>query len=283
MEQEKIKSILKLLDDPDKRVFDEIRDIIVENFGDFSSELTKILYSGECSEIEKTRIAELAQMSISRIFLNEFQNYTAKLSPEPSLLAGTVMIEKLIDNTFDAIGFSNYLRALSRKVWIRLGENTGIETLGIIRDVFEHENIFSDSPANMMLNGIFSGENKPMHKSMLYLVLLIVCQENGINVRPILTPSKNGTEIEIGYVNMELAKTSNIPSKHGAIFAIDDKLFMKREARILVGKPLPYYKYLKWWHYSRYAEMSANKKKYPGYYYVILEKINEILKSNIKY
>lgn len=81
MEKAQVKSILSLLDDPDERIFEGIKNIIVENFGDFSGELTRKVYSKECGEIEKYRIAEVAQLSISRIFLNEFRNYTAKLSP----------------------------------------------------------------------------------------------------------------------------------------------------------------------------------------------------------
>ena len=102
-QHDSVHGIIRLLEDPDNQVFEEIKSVIVENFGEFSGELTRRLYSGECSDIEKMRIAEVAQLSISRIFLNEFQNYTARLTPEPSLLAGTVMIEKIADNTFNAI------------------------------------------------------------------------------------------------------------------------------------------------------------------------------------
>ena len=283
MEKSKIASIIRLLDDPDNQVFEEIKSVIVENFGEFSSELTRKLYSGECSQIEKIRIAEVAQLSISRIFLNEFQNYTARLTPEPSLLAGTVMIEKITDNTFDAIEFSHYMRELSRKVWLKLSDNTSIETLQVIREVFENENIFADETGQTLLNGLFSRENKPLPNSLLNLVFLIVCQENGINIRPVLIPSKNRRTIEIGYVNLELAKASNIPSKHGAIFAIDNKLQLKRDPRILLAAPLPYYKYLKFWQFDRYHTIMENPNKYPGYYSVIMGKINEVLDKNIKY
>ena len=283
MEKAQVKSILSLLDDPDERIFEGIKNIIVENFGDFSGELTRKVYSKECGEIEKYRIAEVAQLSISRIFLNEFRNYTAKLSPEPSLLAGTVMIEKITDNTFNDYEFSHYMRDLSRKVWIRLGDNTGLETLGIIRDIFENENIIADEKGSSMLNGIFSREMKNMQKSLIHLLFLIVCQENGINVRPVLIPDKRGYKIETGYVNLQLAKDSNIPSKYGAIFAIDDKLQVKRDARILLGKPLPYYNYLRQWQTDRCAEMQVEPNRYPGYYSVIMEKINEVLVKNIKY
>ena len=114
-------------------------------------------------------------------------------------------------------------------------------------------------------------------------MFLIVCQENGINVRPILIPEKRGYKIETGYVNLQLAKDSNIPSKNGAIFAIDDNLQVKRDARILLGKPLPYYNYLRKWQTDRCAEMQVEPNRYPGYYSVIMEKINEVLVKNIKY
>ena len=283
MEQAQVKSILSLLDDPDERVFEEIKNIIVENFGDFSGELTRRVYSNSCGEIEKYRIAEVAQLSISRIFQNEFINYTAKLTPEPSLLAGTVMIEKITDNTFDAYEFSHYMRELSRKVWIRLGDNTGLETLAIIREVFETENIIADEKGSSMLNGIFSREMKNIQRSLVHLLFLIVCQENGISVRPILVPDNRGYKLEIGYVNLQLAKNSNIPSKHGAIFAIDDNLQVKRDARILLGKPLPYYNYLRQWQTDRCTEMQGEPSRYPGYYSVIMKKINEVLVKNIKY
>ena len=283
MERSKVISIISLLDDPDNQVFEEIRNVIVENFGLFSGELTRKLYSGKCSELEKRRIAEVAQLSISRIFLNEFLNYTAKLTPEPSLLAGTIMIEKIADNTFDALEFSHYMRELSRKVWFKLCDNTSIETLHIIREVFENENIFADETGQTLLNGLFSRENKPLPKSLLNLVFLIVCQENGINIRPVLTPSKDRFTIEIGYVDLELVKASNIPSKHGAIFAIDNNLQLKRDPRILLATPMPYYKYLKYWQFDRYHTIMENPGKYPGYYSVIMGKINEVLDKNIKY
>ena len=283
MEKSKVISIIRLLDDPDNQVFEGIRNVIVENFGDFSGELTRRLYSGECSRLEKMRIADVAQQSISRIFLDEFQNYTAKLTPEPSLLAGTIMIEKITDNNFDALEFSHYMRELSRKVWLRLGDNTSLENLHIIKDVFDDENIFAEENGQTLLNGLFDSKNKPLPDSLFYIVFLIVCQENGINIRPVLTPSKNGRTIEIGYVNMDLAKASNIPSKHGAIFAIDNRLQLKRDPRILLGEPLPYYKYLKFWQFDRYHTIMKNPNKYPGYYSVIMGKISEVLEKNIKY
>ena len=283
MDRKTVLSILNLLDDPDNKVYEEIRDIIVENFGDFSGEFTKRIYSGECGEIEKYRIVEAAQLSISRIFLNEFKNYTAKLTPEPSLLTGTVMIEKITDNTFNAYDFMVQMRNLSRKVWIHLGDNTGYETLVIIKDIFKKENIIADNNGSSMLNGIFSRETKTMQKSLVNLLFLIVCQEIGINVRPIIIPDNNGKKLEIGYVNMELAKESNIPSKYGAIFAIDDNLQVKRNAKILLGKPLPYYKYLRHWQTDRCTDMQVEPNRYPRYYSVIMEKINEVLVKNIKY
>lgn len=283
MGRTEIESIIRLLEDPDNQVFEGIKSVIVENFGEFSGELTRRLYSGECSDIEKMRIAEVAQLSISRIFLNEFQNYTARLTPEPSLLAGTVMIEKIADNTFDALEFSHYMRELSRRVWLRLSDNTSLETLRVIRDVFEEENIFADETGQTLLNGLFSNDNKPLPSSLLNLVFLIVCQENGINIRPVLIPTKNGRAIEIGYVNLDLAKASNVPSKHGAIFAIDSKLQLKRDPRIFLAAPLPYYKYLKYWQYDRYHTIMENPNKYPGYYSVIMKKINEVLDKSIKY
>lgn len=283
MERAKVLSILNLLDDPDESVFDGIKNVIVENFGDFSGLLTQRLYSKNCSEIEKTRISTIAQMSLSRIFLIDFQNYTAKLSPEPSLLAGIVMIEKITDNTFDSYDFSQYIHYLSRKVWLKLGDNTGLESVGIIREVFETENIYEEKKAGTMLNGIFSKEKKPMHSLLINAILLIICQENGINIRPIITPRKDDSSMSIGYVNMELAKASNIPSKHGAIFSIDSNLHIERNAAILLGKPLPYYKYLRYWQGSRCANMQVSKNNYPAHYWKIMENINDVLDKNIKY
>ena len=134
------------------------------------------------------------------------------------------------------------------------------------------------------LSGIFSSENKPMPTSLFYLLLLIVCQENGINIRPILTPNPgNKSTIEIGYVNQELAKSANVPSKYGAMFAVDNELRIKREARIFLGQPLPYFKYLREWQLDRYITTKANEKKYPAYYSVIMRQIAEVLHNNIKY
>ncbi len=284
MDALKVNSILMLLDDPDEKVFDGIKDIIVDNFGDFSSHLTKKLYSGECSDTVKYRISQLAQSSISRIFLTDFQNYTSKLVPEPSLLAGTIMIEKLADSSFDSAEYTNYVRNLSRKVWLKVGDNTGIETLAIIRNVFEDEGFHAEENGQISLNGIFHNATKLLPKTLFNIIFLTICQENSINIRPILTPNPgNRSTIEIGYVNKELAKEANIPSKHGAMFAIDSNLQIKHEARIFLGQPLPYFKYLKEWQTDRYLTTRADSNKYPAYYSVIMEKIAEVLHKNIKY
>ena len=144
------------------------------------------------------------------------------------------------------------MRELSRRVWLRLSDNTSLETLRVIREVFEEENIFADETGQTLLNGLFSNDNKPLPSSLLNLVFLIVCQEN-------------------------------VPSKHGAIFAIDCKLQLKRDPRILLAAPLPYYKYLKYWQYDRYHTIMENPNKYPGYYSVIMKKIKKVLDKSIKY
>ncbi|MBO4614960.1 MAG: hypothetical protein J5709_07580 [Bacteroidales bacterium] len=279
-----LKSILMLLDDPDEKVFDGIKDVIVDNFGIFSSHLTKKLYSGECNDTLKNRISLLAQSSISRIFLTDFQNYTSKLTPEPSLLAGTIMIEKLVDSSFDSAEYSQYVRNLARKVWLAIGDNTGIETLTIIRNLFDEECIQVEDNGQISLNGIFQSQTKHLPKTLFNIIFLTICQENGINIRPILTPRPGErSTIEIGYVNKELAIDANLPSKYGAMFAVDSNLQVKREARILLGQPLPYFKYLKEWQTDRYLTTMADSKKYPAYYSVIMGKIAEVLHKNIKY
>lgn len=284
MDINEVKSIISLLDDPDEKVFESIKDIIVENFGDFSGLLTRRLKSS-CSEVEKMRISQLAQLSISNIFKNDFLDYTAKLSPEPSLLAGIVMVEKITDNTFDEHAFTHYVRELSRKVWMKTGDNTGIENVRIIRDIFENEHIHeSQQNGKLCLNGIFSAEDKPLPKYLFNLILLTVCQENSINIRPVVTPAfGGGMTIEIGYADKETAKMSGIPSKNGVLFAIDQQLQIKHDPKILLGEPLPYYKYLKLWQMDRYRTLMANENKYPGYYTVIMGKITEVLQNNIKY
>lgn len=278
-----IESIISLLDDPDEKIFDGIKDIVVNNFGFFSERLNGILHDG-CNEIVKDRISTLAQMSISKIFQNDFLDYTSKVLPEPSLLDGVTLIEKTSDTSFDEHAFIQYMQELSRKVWLKLGDSTATESVRAIREVFENEHIHAAPLKRLYLNDIFSGNDKPMPKSMLMLVFLIVCQKNDINIRPILIPVNHEyLSVEVGYVNMSVARASNIPSKKGAIFAIDEKLEIKKKANILLGEPLPYYKYLKIWQLDRYNNIMANAKNYPGYYTVIMNKITEVIQKNIKY
>jgi len=284
MEKGKLNSILMLLDDPDEKVFDGIKDVIVNNFGDFSPFLTKKLYGGNCNEIVKSRISLLAQSSISKIFLDEFLSYTSKLTPEPSLLAGTIMIEKLADSSFNSVEFSHYMRTLARKVWLSIGDNTSVETLMIIKEVFMQERITVEEKAKISLNGIFRDTSRPMPKTLFNIILLIVCQENGLNIRPILTPDpEGGCTIEIGYVDKQLARDANLPSKYGAMFAVDENLEVKREARIFLGQPMPYFKYLREWQEDRHLVTISDPNKYPAYYVVIMKKIAEVLHYNIKY
>lgn len=278
-----IESIISLLDDPDEKIFDGIKDIVVENFGFFSERLNGILHDG-CSEIVKDRISTLAQLSISNIFQNDFLDYTSKVTPEPSLLDGVTLIEKTSNTSFDDHAFIQYVQELSRKAWLKLGNCTATESVRVIRGVFEDEHIHVAPMKRLYLNDLFAADDKPMTKSMLLLLFLIVCQKNDINIRPILTPVNHEYySVEVGYVNMDIARASNIPSKNGAIFAVDDKIEIKKKPNILLGEPLPYYKYLKVWQLDRYNSIMANARNYPGYYTVIMSKITEVIQKNIKY
>lgn len=297
MEKTEVVSAIRLLNDPDNLVFEEVKNVMVENFSEFSGDLTRVLYSGKCNNLVKKRIAEIAQLSISKMFLADFQNYTAKLTPEPSLLAGTILIEKFVDSSFDSAEYSHYIRSLSRKLWVRVGENTGLETLTIIRNLFEEEHLFPcEDNANdfLHLNGIFRSENRQISPQVFDIILLTICQESGINIRPIYVPAHTrqmkGKTIKhyvtIGYVNQELAKLANIPSRFGAMFEIDNELHIRRDASILLGRPLPYFKYLLEWQRHRMKAILAKElhaQKYPAYYSIIMEEITRILGKNIKY
>jgi len=216
MNKNEIVSLLRLLEDPDYKVYEIVRDKILEN-GDFFKIYLENYHSFSSNTLGIDRSEEL----LDEIFYEKFENKLKKFlsKPDPQLAEGVFLLETFFNRDVDIAQIEAYFDDILRSVWIELNPQlTGIEKVKVINKVLFEELKFKKHPV-----GEFNPEYLSITGALSYkkyvaptisLIYCMIAQQTDVPVYPLDIPGI----FLLGYLDEELADTVFNDSSNGIVF-----------------------------------------------------------------
>ena len=219
MNKNEIISLLKLLEDPDEKVFELIKTKILAD-----AEMFKV-YLDNFHALSVNELAiERSELLIEEIFLLYFKKQLKKYinSNKPNLLEGVLLLEEYFNREIDV----NYLKKETTKIiqsiWIELNDQlTGIEKVKLIGKTLFEQLKFRKYPVSSFKPEYLSFFNCIAEKKYvapnISLLYCIIAQEIELPLYPVALP---GLFI-LSYVDPELADVVFEEKNNGAVVYIN--------------------------------------------------------------
>jgi hypothetical protein len=188
MENAEIEAIIKLIDDPDPKVYNDIYDFILNRGSQFLPFLENSWSFNDNPEFQSR-----VQYLIDTIQINEVGQSVLnwKNNTESELLDLLYIIESVSLLYTDFSELRQSIKKLNESIWLDLNNGlTSIEKIKIINNHFFIN--YELKPANLLdissLQLSRVTDTKLMHPLSLSLLYLWVCNKNGLNVKIIHVP-----------------------------------------------------------------------------------------------
>ncbi len=216
MNKNEIVSLLRLLEDPDYKVYELVRAKILED-GDFFKNYLENYYSFSANTLGINRSEEI----LDEIFFDKFEKKLKKYlsKPEPNLAEGVFLLETFFNRDLDIKEIEAYFDDILRSVWIELNSQlTGIEKVKVFNRVLFDELKFKKYPAGefnpeyLSITGTLS--YKKFVAPTISLIYCMLAQQTEIPVFPI---DVQGIFL-LGYVDEELANVVFDDNSNGVVF-----------------------------------------------------------------
>ena len=212
MNETQIKSMLLLLEDPDPKVYQQIR----ENIFNHISEVKPFLE--DCRSLSgDTLFQARVQMIADEI---DTMNSVAQLKrwserEKPELIDALLIAQETFFPEFDPLKTLNSFKALRQKIWLEINQNqTAIEKVKIINKVvyedfgLKKQNTDIVQPAHLCLENLFVYQKA--NNLMQTLLYAAMAQNLGLPVFPVILPDL----FVLGYKDNFIADMSFANEKH---------------------------------------------------------------------
>ena len=216
MNNNEIISLLRLLEDPDKSVYEIVRGKILEN-GEFFRIYLENYHSFSSNNLGIERSENILDEIFWIKFEKKLKDYT--LNPNPQLAEGVFLLETYFNRDVDVNQIEAYFDSVLREVWIELNNQlTGIEKVKIISKILFSENKFKKYPAGDFNPEYLSITNCLSYKKYvaptISLLFSMIAQQTDIPVYPLDIPGI----FLLGYVDEELAEAVFAENQNGIVF-----------------------------------------------------------------
>ena len=210
--------MLKLLEDPDDKVFEVIRLKILDD----SEMYRKYLENFHALSLNDLAI-ERSELLLDEMFLEDFEKRLSRVlkSKNASLLDGTLLVEEYFNRDIDTKALRDETEKIVKSIWIEMNDQlTGIEKVKLIsKAVFEHME-FQKYPVSSFKLEHLSFFNCITFKKYvapnISLLYCIIAQEMDVPLYPVALP---GLFI-LSYVDAELADAVFLEKNNGSVFYI---------------------------------------------------------------
>lgn len=218
MTKNEIISLLKLLEDPDKKVFEAVKEKIMQD-----SEFFKIYLENYHSLSSNLIAIQRSEEILDEIFLQRFFEELKKFLTDQNshLSQGAFLFETYFNRDLDKNQIEAYFDEVLRAVWIEINENlTAFEKINVLNEVIFNKLKFKRAPLSWNKLEMFNIATCLSHKkltpvtaAMLYLML---CEQLEIPLYPLNFPSLS----IIGFYGKDLEIIPDTDSHKGIMFCI---------------------------------------------------------------
>jgi len=207
--QSEITALIHLVDDPDKRIYNHVKDKILA----YGSEAVPFLETAWISSAQNKVLQSRLEDIVHAIQYNEVVKKLQIWKEEggESLLEGFVLVSRYMhpDISYDHI--KRYLDKIKQDIWLELSPNlTAFEKIKVFNKVFFDIYGFKGngkdyhSPRNSFINTVLeSKKGNPLSLSMIYMMIAL---ELDIPLKGINLPN----HFVLGYLDASLSKVAGI-------------------------------------------------------------------------
>lgn len=179
----KITALIKLLDDPDDKIFEQISEEIL-NLGSAAIPFLENAWENSFNAILQRRIEQLLHQIQFQLIVKGIQEWGK--SEEQSLLEGAILVAKYQYADLDEGFIRDFIDQLTQDIWIELNGNlTALEKAEVFRKMF------------FEIYG-FSGNKKHFHSPQNAFIQLVL-------------ESRKGSPISLSLLYIEIARRLKIP------------------------------------------------------------------------
>ncbi len=177
IEENSIKALVSLIDDPDEQVFAQVRGELLKNGTSILPYLEKMLHENHSDVVFNERLDKI----IHEIHYNNIKNSLHQWinSPEKDLLQGALIIAKYQYPFLDEAEVMETIQQIRKDVWLELnGKQTAFEQIKIFNRIFFGNHQFQGdtkhfhSPLNSFVNTVIeTRKGNPLSLSLIYSIV----------------------------------------------------------------------------------------------------------------
>ncbi len=190
MLNKEMQALISLLDDPDAKIFDDVRDKII-SYGDEVIPHLECAWENSFDHLLQNRIEDI-------IHHLHFENVKIQLenwkNSEKDLIEGAIIIAKYQYPDLEENNIKDTIKQITQDVWLELNENlTALEKIKVLnRIIFDVHEFYGNtkninSPKNSYINNVI--ESKKGNPITLGIVYLAICNKLNIPMYGVDVPA----------------------------------------------------------------------------------------------
>ena len=190
MANTELQALISLLDDPDPKIFDEVKGKLI-SFGDDVIPFLENAWESSFDILLQNRIEDI-------IHHLQFENNKIELvnwkKSDKDLIGGAIIIAKYQYPDLEEDKIRDYIKQITQDVWIELNENlTALEKVKVLnRMIFDVHGFYGNtkninSPKNSYINNVI--ERKKGNPITLGILYLAICQKLDIPMHGVDVPA----------------------------------------------------------------------------------------------
>jgi len=189
---QEIRALVSLLDDPDEFIFTEVRNKLMELGGETIPFLEEYWENNPINHESQERIEDLIQQIQFDSTFSKLKRWVSQESPD--LLRGALLINQFQYPDMDLKEVSEALEKIKRDIWLEINPNlTSFEKIKVVNKILFETHGFTGnkknyhSPHSSFLSNVI--ENKKGNPLSLSIIYLLVTQDLGLPIYGVNLPS----------------------------------------------------------------------------------------------
>ncbi|GAB4251188.1 MAG: hypothetical protein Kow0079_04960 [Vicingaceae bacterium] len=190
MSETELDALIKLLDDPDEHVFNQVKNKLL-SYGNDVIPFLELAWETSLDNLLQNRIESIIHQLQFESILKGLKQWRS--NPEHDLLEAALIIAKYQYPDFNDDEIKTYLQKVTRDVWLELNDHlTALEIVKVINHIVFDVHEFNGnkksfhSPKNSYLNNVI--ESKKGNPLTLGIIYLHICQRLELNIYGVNLP-----------------------------------------------------------------------------------------------
>lgn len=191
MSNSELRALISLLDDPDAKIYDEIKSKII-SYGDEVIPHLEDVWENSFDHVLQTRIEDIIHYLQFDSIKKSLTNW--KNNPEKDIIEGAIIVAKYQYPDLEDQKIRDYINQITQEVWLELNDHlTALEQVKVLNKIiFEIHQFYGNtkninSPRNSYINNVI--ESKKGNPITLGIIFISICKKLNIPIYGVDVPA----------------------------------------------------------------------------------------------